>query len=270
MRIEFYDEYFAIPSFDTEKKAHAFKDVYIRLKLENNSLYKFVAFNDDESLNQKKLKMLQQKQFWASRYDLFKDKREMIRPYKCFEVTRRTGKNMRYLINFFSTVNEMNDITCFTYRASEFMWNEYANNGNGYYLEFDMFDSEKFYPVIYLDKSKIDYTNDIIHSFTSEAFQDKYIKKLAILPWVLKDLVFQEEKEVRFLYGDLYDETEGLMGGRIAPGKKKAMGYNGIECSFDYAGISLKKVVIGSNCRKAREVEQICVELGVICDRISH
>ncbi len=269
MGIEFYDEYFAILSDSAEKKGNAFKDEYIRLKLENSRLYKFVTFNNDEVLNLMKLKALQHKQFWASRYDLFNDKREMMRPYNCFKVTRKTGKNMRYLINFFSTVNEMNDIACFTYKPSEFMWDEYANNGNGYFMEFEMIDSDKFFPVIYLNKIKIDYTNDIIQSFISrDDLHRNHTNKLAIQPWVLKDLDFEEEKEIRFLYGDLYDEIDGPMGGRIAPGKKKAMGYTGIECTFESAGIIVRKVVIGTNCIKAREIEQICKELDVVCDRI--
>ena len=48
MAIEFYDEYFALPSFDPEKEANSCKDQYIRSKLKNNRLYKYVAFDHNE------------------------------------------------------------------------------------------------------------------------------------------------------------------------------------------------------------------------------
>lgn len=56
-----------------------------------------------------------------------------------------TGKSQEELDVFFSTVNEMNDISCFTYEPSNFMWKEYANNGNGFCMEFELNDSDKFF-----------------------------------------------------------------------------------------------------------------------------
>ena len=133
-----------------------------------------------------------------------------------------------------------------------------------------MVDSDKFFPVIYLDKNDIDYTDDIIQSF-NERDQQKRLKvylKLAILPWVLKDRSFQKENEIRFLCGDVYDSEDDQWEAAIAPGKKSAMGYKGIEYSFADAGISLTKVRIGSNWQERTEIAQICQELNCVFDRM--
>ena len=167
-------------------------------------------------------------------------------------------KTRKSIEQFLSTTNEMNDISCFTYEPSVFMWEQYANNGNGFCMEFELKNSDKFFPVIYLDKNKLDYTDDIIKAFTIQNCDFRVINKLAILPWVTKDLEFQKESELRFLCGDIYDKEEGPMGGRIALGKKRMMGYKGIEYSFEDAGLILRKVTIGSNCTKEKELLRIC------------
>ena len=78
---------------------------------------------------------------------------KFCRPYDGDRVQVETGKTKEEQDVFFSTVNELNDISCFTYMASDFMWREYANCGNGFCMEFDLDDSDKFFPVIYLDKN---------------------------------------------------------------------------------------------------------------------
>jgi hypothetical protein len=81
---------------------------------------------------------------------------------------------------------------------------------------------------------------------------------MAILPWVLKDKKYYRENELRFLCGDAYDDENGIMGGRIAAGKKNLMGIKGLPYTFDYTGIVLKKVHLGDNCRKLAELKRIC------------
>lgn len=268
MKVEFYDDFFSIRPFSGSNDSNLFKDRFIRSMMKNGKIYKFVAFTSDENLNSKKLIMLQNHQFWASCYDYFEDKREVLRPYNKYKVQCSTRISQNQLDFFFSTVNEMNDISCFTYDPSNFMWQEYANNGNGFCMEFDLEDSDKFFPVIYLDKDKLDYTNEIIKSFKSKVFDSKIIRKLAILPWVTKDFQYQKEHELRFLCGDIYDDEQGPMGGRIASGKKKLLGYKGIEYSFDYAGLVLKKVTIGPNCAKGKELIEICEQMDVLTEKL--
>ena len=181
-----------------------------------------------------------------------------MRPYNKYKVKCCTKKSQYELDFFLSALNEMNDISCFTYTFSDFMWEQYANNGNGFCMEFELKDSDKFFPVVYLDKDKLDYTNLIIKSFAAKTHDFRVISKLSILPWVTKDFEFQRENELRFLCGDVYDYENGPMGGIIAPGRKKLLGYNGIEYSFEHAGLVLQKVIIGANCTKSKELLDIC------------
>lgn len=90
---------------------------------------------------------------------------------------------------------------------------------------------------------ELDYTNDIIKSFTHSKNDFRVINKLAILPWVTTDLEFQRENELRLLCGGVYDEEDSPMGGRIKAGKEEELGYRGIEYSIKDAGLTLWKVI---------------------------
>lgn len=63
----------------------------------------------------------------------------------------------------------------------------------------------------------------------------RYISRLSILPWVLKDKKYSPEDGIRFLGGDVYDNEVGIMGGCIAPGKKEIMGYKEATYTYNYA-----------------------------------
>lgn len=258
INIDFYDGYFSLLDFSNSEKAEAYKEEFIMSKLHDRRIYKFVAFTDNQALNRKKLGMLDRKQFWASCYDYFSDTREVLRPFNMRKVCRATGRTVQDISFFFRVVNEMNDISCFTYMPSPFMWEEYANHSNGFCMEFELTDTDKFFPVIYLDKNKIDYTKPIIESFNSQSSNWPNIALLSTLPWVTKDPEFEQEHEIRFLCGDVYDSEDGPMGGRIFPGKKKAMGYKGYEYSFDDSGIQLKKIIIGHNSVHTQDLIDIC------------
>ena len=268
LKIEFYDELIESMPSDKLLNGNMQKEKYIRERIKDGRIYKFVKFTEDENLNLKKIDMLANQQFWASCYDEFIDKREVIRPYNKIRVQYYTGRTQNELDNFFSTLNEMNDISCFTYEPSDFMWEEYANNGNGFCMEFEVVDFDKFFPVIYLRKSKVKYTKDIINLLNSKQPNFRLINKVGIIPWVLKDKKYKKENELRFLCGDIYDQADGPMGGRIAAGKKKLLGYKGIEYSFAYAGLILRKVNIGSKCVKESELQEICKKLKIPSEKV--
>lgn len=263
-KIPFYDEYFKLPVFDKDNASQAFKDTYIRGKLYNDIIYKFIAFTDDESLNKKKLHMLSNNQFWASYHTYFEDKREVFRKYNIYEVTKSTNQSVNQIIEFFRIVDEMFDIACFTYEISDFMWSEYANKSNGFCMELKILDTDKFFPVSYVDKNKVDYTQEIISSYSADNITAlKSIQKLSLLPWVIKDLKYVNENELRFMCCDIYDNEDEPMGGRIFDGKKNLMGYKGYAYSFSYAGLSLHKIVIGCKCTLKYELINICNTLNI-------
>ena len=92
LSVEFYDEYFSIKPFEQNNESYLLKDQFIRSKMKNGKIYKFVAFTEDKELKKKKLNMLEQKQFWASYYIYFEDKREVVQPYSKCKVQFYTKK----------------------------------------------------------------------------------------------------------------------------------------------------------------------------------
>ena len=47
LKIEFYDDYFSIKPFSEVDEGNRFKDCFIRNRMKNGKIYKFVAFTAD-------------------------------------------------------------------------------------------------------------------------------------------------------------------------------------------------------------------------------
>lgn len=246
MKIDFYDEYFSAQSFSDKRQE--MKDKYIRNRLNNNTIYKFIPITESQELNNNKINLLECQQLWVSNYQYFQDKNEFKHTYNISKISEQTGLSIERIITFINTTNQLNDVSCFTYQASEYMWKNYANNENGFCLEFQLLNSDKFFPVIYCNKSTIDFTEEYTKAFIEGGFQS--IDRLCLLPWVLKDECFKNENELRFLCGSVYDDEEGPLGGKIFNNKKELLNYKGITFSYNYSGIKLKDIIIGKNCSK--------------------
>lgn len=251
MEIPFYDDYFSLPQFSADNAALAYKDKYVRQKATTGYIYKFIPFTADLNLNDAKMQILREKKLWVSNYKSFKDKNELSMTYNLHKASRKTGATIQYLRFLIDTTNQVNDVSCFTYTMSDFMWKNYANDYNGFCLSFLLYDSDKFFPVVYLRKQAVNFTNDLIYVLRHQGTPNvvgSTLSRLAILPWVLKDDHFSVENELRFLCGDIYDEEDDPMGGRIWTGKKEAMGYRGTAYEYSYCGIKLEQIFIGKNC----------------------
>lgn len=251
MKIPFYDDYFAFPQFSTDNSAQKFKDEYIHKKVYDNFIYKFIPFTEDLALNENKIQLLNEQKLWASNYTSFKDKNELSFTYDYCKVSDKTGCTKEHLKQMINTTNEINDVSCFTYEISNYMWENYANHYNGLCLRFLLLDSDKFFPVIYLRKEVVDYTDDLIYvlrNLENPCVLGSSLSRIAILPWVLKDDQFSIENELRFLCGDVYDEEDGPMGGRVYAGKKEAMKYYGTTYEYYTCGIELNQIIPGKYC----------------------
>ena len=102
----------------------------------------------------------------------------------------------------------MYDVFSLTYSYENYMWDEYASNGNGICIEYNIQNYDYLYPVEYCDKRKIDFTKMIINSLKNGGAE------LAIIPWVIKNpynktaqMYSTKEKEIRILYCP-YDLSE--------------------------------------------------------------
>ena len=255
MRIPFYDDFLSIPIFTEDSASGRYKDEYIRSKLTNNSIYKFIPFTGDDDFNDRKIDLVAKRKLWVSCHWCFSDKNEVVAFCNPKIIAREACVSEKSVRLFVNTAKEMFDVSCFTYGISDYMWENYANKRNGFCLRFEVINSDMLYPIIYLPKERIDYTDDIIQAYRDlkEPTKEKRLPRHAILPWVLKDTPYFQENEIRFLYGDAYDDENGELGGRIAPGKKSMMGYKGTTCDYGYCGLDLKEIFIGENCEDSHK-----------------
>ena len=132
------------------------------------------------------------------------------------------------------------------------MWKAYSNNSRGICLVFNVIDYDMLYPVEYVDKNKVDYTEMLIEAYNSspkELFDKGML--MAELPYVIKNpnneaMKSYLEKEVRILSDPF---GEGILNsGNVYPKVKSDFGYKGRNIAYDKCGLSLDKIIIGKNC----------------------
>lgn len=247
----FYEQYLKLAKEITEglsDDAELFKKEYLKQRLKDNKVYKFISLDGDEKDIKAKLDTFKQSKVWFSNYAYLNDKSECDVLYDAQCISQATGLNKKYISMVMDTVMQTLDILSLTYEYQEYMWKTYASNGNGICIEYDVINYKDMFPVAYIDKLGIDYNKMVINAI-------KYgkVKELSIIPWVIKnpynvtsDLDSTMEKEVRVLYSP-FDEDE-LNDGRVYPTVKDDLGYKGIAVPCEKVGLKISKVVIGDKC----------------------
>lgn len=194
-----------------------------------------------------KIGTFKQGKIWFSFYKNPNDETEFQINYNIKKISRETGRsinNVYLLVNYFT---EMYDVYSLTYEYQSYMWRDYASNGNGICIEFNVGNYDYLYPVEYLEKVNIDFDKMIISAI------NKGDPTLAIVPWVIKNpynstsnLNSTREKEVRMLYCP-YDLGE-VNRGRIEMNIKERLGYKGIAKPYADFGLNISKVVFDDKC----------------------
>jgi len=205
----FYEQYFSADLFDVSNFSQRLKDAVIRhMLLEGKYLYKFYAFDDCIKLNKQKIETFRNERIWCSPYYKFSDESEFEVKFCEEPFKKETISATEFLKNIRQTAN----LASFTYEYSDYMWEIYANKGNGFCVEYEILDTDSFYPVLYDKKDDYDFTVDIIETLrvlqsvssigagNIKSLNNYHYKRLAILPLVLKDKEsYKDEKEIRFL-----------------------------------------------------------------------
>lgn len=123
---------------------------------------------------------------------------------------------------------EMYVLCLFSTSITENMWNEYANNGNGMCLVFDVLDYDWFYPIEYVkNKKKYSFVpawRRMTKSYSNAEFGKlPNLSSISIAPFFIKDKVNPDtgndsslEKEIRAIYC-MYSEDE-INQGILIPG----------------------------------------------------
>lgn len=247
--LDFYNDFIRIP-FGNDVTYESLKVKYFSEQLQENTLYKYISFDTDDGLNEKKLTALENDQLWFAAPHVLRnnDPSEFQINANTCRVAKATGWTMQNVIKFLNTLREYNDLCCLSDRLHEFMWMNYANNHSGCCCVFEIKNTEMLMPVIYCDKKKTDFTQELIRFMKNPDIDGSALKTLAFVCPSLKDKEkYENEHEVRLLCADAYDSENGPLGGRIAEGKKEAIGYAGTYYSYAKCGLSLKKIIIGKN-----------------------
>ena len=172
--------------------------------------------------------------------------------YNVKEVSYRTGIPSDNIMFFIATMKEIYDVCSLTYSCENYMWKAYSNNSRGICLVFNVIDYDMLYPVEYVDKNKVDYTEMLIEAYNSspkELFDNGML--MAELPYVIKNpdnesMKSYLEKEVRILSDPF---GEGILNsGNVYPKVKEDFDYKGRDISYDKCGLALDKIIIGKNC----------------------
>ncbi|MEE0418447.1 MAG: hypothetical protein UDG86_00190 [Lachnospiraceae bacterium] len=270
--MEFYREYYNY----SRKKASDFKIVYLKSFIEKNKIYKFIAFDDNEKSNLRKLECLRRDMLWFSHYIYLNDKTEFEIKYDSKKVSRETGireENIKFMVE---TMKEIYDVCSFSYKKEEYMWEAYANHKNGICIVFNVENYDMLYPVEYFNKDEIDYTSILINDYSrpkQELLENG--SPMAELPFVTKnpmngDMKSYEEKEVRILKEPYEDSS--FNNGVVRPYIKEDLGYKGQNISYTDCGLSVSRVIIGVNCNEkiANEIITDCNQKGYMVEKTTN
>jgi len=252
--LNFYDEYFK----KTNDEATEYKLKYLKSVVKNNTIYKFIQFDENYSLNNVKLNALKNEVLWFSYYKYLNDNTEFEINYDIIRVSRETNKSPEFIKYLFDIMVEVYDICSFTYEYHKYMWREYANYGNGICLIFYVNNLDVLFQIDYIEKNKIDFSSLIIKSLNNSFGSIDYNDPMALLPFVVKNpyngiLDSTKEKEVRILYSPF--DKEECNQGKVAPNIKTNVGHKGINVNYSDVGLSLKGIILGNKCESNMEKE---------------
>lgn len=254
--MNFYDKYIELCGNlkDKPDRATPYKIDYLHKIIKDAKVYKFISFDGDEFLTRTKINTLKSKKIWFSFYKTLNDETEFQIKYNVKKISNKTNRstdNIHLLVNF---LTEMYDVYSLTYEYQDYMWRDYAANGNGICIQFNVGNFDYLYPVEYIVKSNIDFNKMIIAAINEGDVS------LSIIPWVIKNpynmtasIDSTREKEVRMLYCP-YDNGE-VNAGRLQMNIKERCGYKGIAKPYSEFGLNISKVIIGDKCDRKIGIE---------------
>jgi hypothetical protein len=256
--MEFYKNYAKTPHDEWNK----YKNEFLSSLCTNNKVYKFIAFDDNECLNQIKLITLYSNELWLSYYKYLNDPNEFNYKTNLIKIRNKTGANECYIATLKQTMLEVYDICSFSYEIHDYMWEYYANNHNGFCLVFTVLDFDYFWYVEYTNRNRIPwdrYIIDSINNLKNKSSPFEYNVPMAYLPFVTKnpmngELRSTDEKELRILYS-AFDENE-FNDGFVRPNVKSDKKYKVINEKWSKFNLKLDEVIIGKNCKYAVELEK--------------
>ena len=206
------------------------------------------------------IELLRTSEVWMSSYEYFDDKNE----FNSIQIFKNDIIERGYSEKEFNKINELYEknkkslfISCFTISsADDFMWENYANNYQGFAIEYKVKDKLYLYPVNYCDEviNGSSLYIDLYENLKRDIEAEKYFKSNVISDSAMniisiiytlycrKQVVFSSEKEVRIIYATSKPHNE--------KGRKIA-----------YKDIGLEPAAIIIGCHMSKEYKNLIRQL---------
>lgn len=156
--------------------ATEYKINFLKKLIRNDTIYKFIQFNDNEDLNYVKLSLLKNQSLWFSHSRFLNDDTEYEITYSSKKVLNKLKSNnfnQDSLNMFIGALQDVYELCSFTYESTPYMWETYSNKDNGICIEFKVCDYDQLYPVIYAKKSKVDFNKLISDSINNNTMNPR-------------------------------------------------------------------------------------------------
>lgn len=233
------------------------KNIVLNKIINNKKIYKFISLTKDHKLNEDKITTLKLNCVWLSAPYTFEDKTEFCFPIDFYG---KSIKEKAYIKKIENITSQLDCVTCFTNSIRENMWSEYGNNHSGICCEYEIISGNDLHPVIYTNKNnlnlnKILFNNNKVLSFSS----------LAILPAIIKDNFYKEEREIRFFSGDFIDRPEYGFNGFVDINCMKKNKFYGYNVTCETIGIKINKVILGNQLDDyyIKKISDVCTSLDI-------
>ena len=215
-------------------------------------IYKYYKLNDNKDKNSQCINSLKEKTIWGSIASGFNDPFEGQYMY----LTKEDFSEMGFPENAYqlweSTMNMIRThITtiCFTQNPNDMpMWAHYANEHQGFCVEYEIINTSNFYPVIYAENRLKAHGLfiELFYSFFNENIKKE--EKITPLRQIMllnafKDSSWKSENEIRAIFLNTKQELNG----------------NGKLYTFDEIGIKPTKIFIGTCCNEENRNNLIAI-----------
>lgn len=217
-------------------------------------LFKFIQFDQNSELNKRKLDTIYDNKLWFGCPWTMNDSTEFKMPSNSHFKNTKEADIFR---NHCELLYEMYVLCSFSIDITEKMWKEYANDGNGICLVFEVEDYDWFFPVEYVENKKSysfvpSWRRMVERYIHTEYGKLPNLSSLSTAPFFIKDKINPDtgkdsslEKEVRAIYC-MYSEDE-LNQGILIPGYCQKNKIYGTQVNWKSINLVLSNVILGYN-----------------------
>ena len=236
-----------------------------------DKIYKFVSLDKNidqlkifksENLNTRKFETIENNKLWLSKLDSLNDPFE----YKAIYFDKKTEIKYKYppglieyVLNYAKNIFKIASFTI-SFDDNMPMWAHYANNHEGFCIEYEVNNPRYLYPISYennrqeVTKTVFKFIQEMMDEIDKENLSEnnfKYIRQIRmfIIYSIIKHKKWTYEDEYRIVFYDINSENNGKL------------------ISLNEIGLKTKQIYIGYNCDREHKIElqRIANKLNINC-----